>query len=68
MEKSIERVLNYLMLGAMAAATALSLAYIGHYDFGMSRQQIRTPAVIGAVVIAVLLAVEVFGKKLRKPS
>jgi hypothetical protein len=59
---------NYLMLGAMAATTALSVAYIAHYDFGPSRQQIRTPAVIGAIVIAVLVAVEIFGKKLRKRS
>jgi hypothetical protein len=68
MDKSVERVLNYTMLGAMAATTALSLAYIAHYDFGLSRQQIRTPAVVGAAIIAVLVAVEFFGKKLRKPN
>jgi hypothetical protein len=37
-------------------------------DFGLSRQDIRIPAVAGAAVIAVLVAVEFFGKKLRKPS
>jgi hypothetical protein len=68
MDKSVERVLNYTMLGAMAATTALSLVYIAHYDFGLSRQQIRTPAVVGAAIIAVLVAVEFFGKKLRKPN
>ena len=49
-----------------AAFTALSLEYIAHYDFGLSRQEFRTPAVVGAAVIAVLVAIEFFGKKLRK--
>lgn len=51
-----------------AAVTALSLAYIAHYDFGLSRQEIRTPAVVGAVVIAALVTIEFFGKKLAKPK
>jgi hypothetical protein len=68
METKVDRVLSYLMLGATAVTTALSLAYIAHYDFGLSRQEIRTPAVVGAAVIAVLVAVEFCGKKLRKPN
>jgi len=55
------------MVMSVAAAIALSFAYIAHCDFGLSREQIRTPAVVGAAVIAVLLAVEFFGNKLRKP-
>ena len=68
MEKSIDRVLNLMMAMSTASAIALSLAYIAHYDFGLSREEIRTPAVVGAAVIAVLVAVEFFGKKLRKPQ
>ena len=56
------------MLGITAITTALSLAYIAHYDFGLSCEEIRTPAVVGAAAIAVLVAVEFFGKKLRKPQ
>jgi hypothetical protein len=48
--------------------TALSVGYIAHYDFGFSRQEIRTPAVIGAAIIGLLVAIEYFGKKLRKPK
>ena len=66
MEKTIDRVLNIVMAMSTASAIALSLAYIAHYDFGLSRQEIRTPAVVGAAVIAVLVAVQFFGKKLRK--
>jgi hypothetical protein len=67
METTADRVLSFLMLGATAVTTALSLAYIAHYNFGLSREEIRTPAIVGAAIIAVLVAVEFFGKKLRKP-
>jgi hypothetical protein len=66
METTVGRVLAFLMSVVSAAFTALWLAYIAHYGFGLSRQEIRTPAVIGAGVIAVLVAVEFFGKRLRK--
>jgi hypothetical protein len=49
-----------------ALGFALSLVYIAHYDLGLSRQEIRTPAVAAAVVIATLMVIEFFGKKWRK--
>jgi purine-cytosine permease-like protein len=67
METTADRVLSFLMLAATAVTTALSLGYIAHYNFGLSREEIRTPAIVGAAIIAVLVAVEFFGKKLRKP-
>jgi hypothetical protein len=66
METTVRLVLAFLMSVVAAAFTALSLAYIAHYDFGLSREEIRTPAVVGAGVITVLVALEFFGKKLRK--
>jgi hypothetical protein len=66
MEKTVNRVLSLMMAMSAAATAALSLAYIAHYDLGLSREEIRTPAVVGAVVIGALVAVELFGKKLRK--
>jgi hypothetical protein len=66
MEKTVDRVLSLMMAMSAAATAALSLAYIAHYDLGLSREEIRTPAVVGAVVIGALVAVELFGKKLRK--
>ena len=64
----IDRFLTYLMAMTTATAAALTLAYIAHYDFGLSREEIRTPAVVVASVIALLTAVEFFGKKFRKPN
>jgi hypothetical protein len=39
------------MAACTAIAAALTLAYVGHYDFGFSRQQIRFPALVAAGVI-----------------
>jgi hypothetical protein len=50
----------------MTAMAALTVGYIAHYDLGFSRQDIRTPALIGAATIALLLATEYFRKKLRR--
>jgi hypothetical protein len=47
---------------------AWSVGYIAHYDFGFSEREIRTPAIVGAAVIGLLVATEHFGKKLRKPK
>jgi hypothetical protein len=66
METTVGGVLRVLMAAGAAAVTALTLAYIAHYDLGLSRQEIRTPAVIAAAVIVMLMMIEFFGKKLRK--
>jgi hypothetical protein len=68
METIVERVLSYVMSAFTAGVAALSLAYVAHYDFGLSRQEIRTPAIVGAAVVAVFVALEFFSKKLRKPN
>ena len=62
MDTPDDRFLSYLMAVVTAWAAAITLGHIAHFEFGFSRQQ------IGAAVIAALLAVEFFGKKLRKPK
>jgi hypothetical protein len=68
METTVGRLLVILMATGAATLVALTLVYIAHYDFGFSRQEIRTPAVIAAAIIGLLLATEYFGKKLGKPK
>jgi mannose/fructose/N-acetylgalactosamine-specific phosphotransferase system component IIC len=46
--------------------TSVSAGYVAHYAFGFSRQEIRTPAVIGAAIIGLLMATEYLGQNLRK--
>ena len=57
-----------LASGAGAFVAAVMLGYIAHYDFGLSRDAIRNSAVTGAAIIALLVATEYFGKKLRRPK
>jgi hypothetical protein len=68
MEKAIDQFLTLLMAVSVAAFTAVMLAYIAHYDLGLSRVEIRTFAVIAAGVASALLVIELFGKKWRKPN
>jgi hypothetical protein len=68
METSVGRVLAILLSAAAAVTAALTADYTARYDFGLSPQQIRSQAVMVAIVIGVLLAVEHYGKKLRKPK
>jgi hypothetical protein len=48
--------------------TPASAGFIAHYAFGLSRQEIRTPALVGAAIIALLMATEFLVQKLRKPK
>jgi hypothetical protein len=68
METTVGNVLSFLMSVVAAVTTALSLAYVAHYDLGLSREEIRIAAVVGAAAVVAWMAVEFFGKKLRKPN
>jgi hypothetical protein len=50
----------------VAAYVAIALDYVAHYELGFSLQEIRGAAVIISVVIAALIAIDYFGKKLGK--
>ena len=65
MEKAVS-LISFLRPVISAAFVALSLASIAHDDFDLSPQGIRATALVGAGVIVALVAVEFFGKKLRK--
>jgi membrane protein DedA with SNARE-associated domain len=55
----------------IAPVAAAMLGYIAHYNIALSRLEIRIPAVVGAVIIAVVIAtpatIEFFCRRLRKP-
>ena len=50
----------------VAAYAAVAIRYVARYDLGFSLQQIRGAALVIAVVIAALIAIDFFGKKLGK--
>jgi hypothetical protein len=68
MEMTVGRVLSVLLAAVAATGTGLTVGYIAHFDLGLSREEIRSPAVAAAAVIATLLVIEFFRKKLRKPK
>jgi hypothetical protein len=68
MEPILARISAFISIVGAAAMAAFWLGYVAHNNLGISRQEIRTPALIAAGFIAALLATEYFGKKLRKPK
>ena len=68
MEPIFARIATFLSVAGATAMVAFWLGYIAHYDLGFSRQEIHTPAVIAAMVIAMLVAIEFFGKNGASPN
>ena len=54
--------------GVSALVIAFLLGYAAHYQWGFSRIAIRTDALLAALLIGTLVAIEYFGKNLRKPK
>jgi hypothetical protein len=48
----------------VAAYVALALGYLAICDLGLSRDLVRSAAMIAAILIAATLAIDYFGKKL----
>jgi hypothetical protein len=65
MESKFDMITIVHLVG-VAAYAAIALDYVAHYDLGFSIQAIRGAAVITAVVIAALITIDFFGKKLGK--
>ena len=52
----------------VAGYVAVMLDYVADVDFGFSCAQIRTMAVIAAIVLAMLMAIDFLGKRLSKAN
>jgi len=50
----------------VAGYVAIVVGYVACFDLGFSLPEIRSTAVVVAVVLAVLIAIDFFGKKLGK--
>jgi hypothetical protein len=51
--------------GRVGARGRFSVGYSAHYEWGLSRSAIRTDALLAALLIGTLVAIEYFGKSLR---
>jgi hypothetical protein len=52
----------------VAGYVAIVLDHVANVDLGFSSEQIRNAAVITAIVMAMLMAIDFLGKKLGKPN
>lgn len=52
----------------VAGYVAIMLGYVAHVDLGFSSEQIRNAAVLTAIVMAMLMAIDFLGKRLGKPD
>jgi hypothetical protein len=67
-DNNFDRIATALMSAAGAAVAAVAIGYIAHYDLGLTRLELRTHSLVIAGLIALLLAVDYYGKKLRRPK
>jgi predicted membrane protein len=54
--------------GVSALVVAFLLGYAAHHQWGLSRSTIRTDALLAALLIGTLVAIEFFGRNSRKPK
>jgi hypothetical protein len=65
MESRIDFVTIASVLG-MAGYAAFALDYVALYEFGFTQEAVRNGAVVVAILIGALVAIEFFGKRLGK--
>jgi hypothetical protein len=52
----INKILGFLVVVCRASIIALAVMFVAHYEFGLSRLDIRTSALKGAAVFALIFA------------
>jgi hypothetical protein len=65
MKSKLDAITTVSALG-VAAYAAIAMGYVAQYGLGFSLEEIRGTAMLTAVVLTTAIAIEFFGKKLRK--
>jgi hypothetical protein len=68
MDNLINKILGLLFTVCVASIIAFTLEYIAHYEFGLSRLDIRTSALKGAGIFALIFALLVATQWLPRKS
>jgi hypothetical protein len=58
MEYVLSKIVDFLISICVASMIALMVGFFAHYVFGVSRLHIRTSALMGATIFALLVATE----------
>ena len=56
MEYILSKIVEFLIAICVASTIALTLGYVAHYVFGLSRLDVRTSALMGAAILALIFA------------
>ena len=67
-EMSVRIAISCWLVAVAAIFTAFVLEYVAREDFGFAQHNIRTLSLNVAAVIAIVVAVEYFGKMRRRPK
>ena len=59
---------NFLIAICVASMVALTLGFVAHYHYGLSRLDIRTSALTGAAIFALIFALLVATEWMQKRS
>jgi hypothetical protein len=62
------RIVDFLIAICAASMIALTVGYVAHYHYGPSRLDIRTSALAGAAIFALILAMLVATEWIKKKS
>ena len=68
MSRPPDRSLNWLTALASAAATAYALAYVAHWEWGLSDLRIREDALALALLLGAAMTVDVLLRRRNKGS
>ena len=59
MEYILSNIVDFLIAVCVASMIALTLGYVAHYVFGLSPLDVRTSALTGAAILALIVALRV---------
>jgi hypothetical protein len=58
MENILSKIVDFLIAACVASMIALTMGYVAHYVFGLSPLDVRTSALTGAAILALIVARE----------
>jgi hypothetical protein len=68
MDYIVFRIVDFLIAICAASMVAITVGYVAHYHYGLSRLDIRSSALTGAAIFAVIFAMLVATEWIKKKS
>jgi hypothetical protein len=68
MDYIVFRIVDFLIAICAASMVAITVGYVAHYHYGLSRLDIRSSALTGAAIFAVIFTMLVATEWIKKKS